>query len=293
MKNSKFIDQFATFAGKLGNQIHLKTLRDAFVTVMPLYILAGLIVLLNNTVFKWIFQGDTLTKFQYWGITIANGTLSISGMIIAVMVGYFLAKNRDFENPLAASMLALVSLIVMMPNTVSVVPDGAKDAVNISGVLSFNNTGTGAMFAGVIVAIIATELFIELSNVKALQMNLGENIPPAVSRSFSVLLPVMTVISLFGVVSALLFNITGMNLISIITIFIQEPIRHIGTSLIGVIIIYSLGNMLWLFGIHQAVIYSAILEPLLLINITENITAANKGKPFHTSSTYHKYKHSL
>lgn len=275
MKSSKFIDQFATFAGKLGNQIHLKTLRDAFVTVMPLYILAGLIVLLNNTVFKWIFQGDTLTKFQYWGITIANGTLSISGMIIAVMVGYFLAKNRDFENPLAASMLSLVSLIVMMPNTVSVVPDGAKDAVNISGVLSFNNTGTGAMFAGVIVAIIATELFIELSNVKAF---LGENIPPAVSRSFSVLLPVMTVISLFGVVSALLFNITGMNLISIITIFIQEPIRHIGTSLIGVIIIYSLGNMLWLFGIHQAVIYSAILEPLLLINITENITAANNGQ---------------
>ena len=36
----------------------------------------------------------------------------------------------------------------MMPNTVSAVPDGAKDAVNISGVLSFNNTGTGAMFAG-------------------------------------------------------------------------------------------------------------------------------------------------
>ncbi|MBZ5797197.1 hypothetical protein K8353_44945, partial [Burkholderia contaminans] len=66
--------------------------------------------------------------------------------------------------------------------------------------------------------------------------------------------------------------------ISIITIFIQEPIPHIGTSLIGVIIIYSLGNMLWLFGIHQAVIYSAILEPLLLINITENITAANNGQ---------------
>lgn len=36
--------------------------------------------------------------------------------------------------------------------------------------------------------------------------------------------------------------------------------------------------MLWLFGIHQAVIYSAILEPLLLINITENITAANNGQ---------------
>ena len=67
MKDSKFIDKFAAFAGRLGNQIHLKTLRDAFATVMPLYILAGLIVLLNNTVFKWIFQGDTLTKIPILG----------------------------------------------------------------------------------------------------------------------------------------------------------------------------------------------------------------------------------
>ena len=74
MENSKFVDKFAAFAGKLGNQIHLKTLRDAFATVMPLYILAGLVVLLNNTVFKWLFTGDTLTNFQYWGITIANGS---------------------------------------------------------------------------------------------------------------------------------------------------------------------------------------------------------------------------
>lgn len=75
---------------------------------MPLYILAGLIVLLNNTVFKWIFQGDTLTRFQYWGITIANGTLSISGMIIAVMVGYFLAKKQRFRKPVS-SINAIIS----------------------------------------------------------------------------------------------------------------------------------------------------------------------------------------
>lgn len=278
MNQSKFIDKFAAFAGRLGNQIHLKTLRDSFATVMPLYILAGLVVLLNNTVFKWIFEGDTLSKIQYWGITIANGTLSISGLIIAVMIGYYLAKNRDFDNPLATAMLSLVSLIVMMPNTVAVIPDGTEKAVNVSGILSFSNTGTGAMFAGVIVALLASELFIKLTKVKALHINLGENVPPAVGKSFSVLLPVILVISLFGLVSALLFNFTGMNLISIITTFIQEPIRHIGTSLIGVIIIYSLGNMLWLFGIHQAVIYSAILEPLLLINITENIEAASNGQ---------------
>ena len=134
------------------------------------------------------------------------------------------------------------------------------------------------MFAGVIVALIATEAFIKVSNIKKLQVNLGDNVPPAVGKSFNVLIPVIIVVSLFALVSAALFNITGTNIINLITTFIQEPLRHIGTGLWGCIILYSLGNMLWLFGIHQSVIYSSILEPLLIINITENIAAYSAGE---------------
>lgn len=43
-----FMDRFTEVAAKLGNQIHLKTLRDAFATIMPLYILAGLAVLFSK-----------------------------------------------------------------------------------------------------------------------------------------------------------------------------------------------------------------------------------------------------
>lgn len=278
LENSKFVDKFTMFAAKFGNQIHLRSLRDAFATVMPLYILAGLAVLLNNTAFKWIFSGDTLAQVQYWGITIANATLNISGVIIAAVIGYSLAVNREFENPIAAAMISLTSLIVMMPNTVEVVPDGAEKAVSISGVLPFANIGTGAMFAGIIIALLSTELFIKVSRIKKLKVNLGDSVPPAVGKSFNVLIPVIIVLSIFAVGSTLLFNLTGMNLINLITTFIQEPLRHIGTGLWGCIILYSLGNMLWLFGVHQSIIYSSILEPLLIINITENIAAYNAGE---------------
>ena len=54
MGNSKFVERFTMFASKLGNEIHLRSLRDAFATIMPLYILAGLAVLINNTVFQWL-----------------------------------------------------------------------------------------------------------------------------------------------------------------------------------------------------------------------------------------------
>lgn len=281
LENSKFVDKFTMLAVKLGNQIHLRTLRDAFATMMPLYILAGLAVLLNNTLFVWLFSGEKLAQVQYWGTVIANATLNISGLLIAMVVGYFLAQNREYKNPLAASLISIATLVVMMPNTVSVIPDGTKTAVDVTGILPFTNLGTGAMFAGVIIALLVTELFIKVSAIKKLQVNLGDSIPPAVGNSFNILIPVIIVISIFAVISALLYNITGMNLISIITTFIQEPLRHIGTGLWGCLILYSLGNLLWLFGIHQSVIYSSILEPLLIVNMTQNIAAyaANEAIP--------------
>ncbi len=37
LEDSKFGQGFIKFAVKLGNQIHLRSLRDAFATIMPLY----------------------------------------------------------------------------------------------------------------------------------------------------------------------------------------------------------------------------------------------------------------
>lgn len=273
IQNSKAIQGLTKIAVKLGNQIHLRSLRDAFATIMPLYILAGLAVLLNNTVFTWLFHGKTLSDVQYWGTVLTNGTLNISGILIAGLIGYHLSQNRGFKNPLAASMVSIATLIVMMPNIVQIIPDGAKKAVSATGVMPFTNLGTGSMFAGVIIGLLATELFVRLSKVKKFQINLGDNIPPAVGQSFSVLIPVIIVLASFGIISALLYDLFGMNLINLITTFIQEPLRHVGTSLWGTVFLYALGNLLWLFGIHQAVIYSSILEPLLIVNITENIAA--------------------
>ena len=56
MGDSKIVEKFTIFASKLGNEIHLRSLRDAFATIMPLYILAGLAVLINNTVFQWVLS---------------------------------------------------------------------------------------------------------------------------------------------------------------------------------------------------------------------------------------------
>lgn len=278
-KGSQFLDKFAAFAGKIGAEVHLRSLRDAFAVLMPLFILAGVGVLINNVVFPKLASGDTLANLQVWGNLISNGTLNIAGLALAPAIGYCLAQNKNYKNPIAAAIMSLASLIMTMPLTVDLVPTAAKKAVEVSGVLTFANLGTTGMFSGIIVGLCATEIFIRLSNVKHLQIDLGQNIPPAVSASFNTLFPAILTMSIFALLAALLAVFAKTDLVSLIANGIQEPLRAFNTSLPGTLFIYSVGNFLFTLGIHQTVINGTLLDPLLLINMNKNTAAFAAGKP--------------
>lgn len=83
-----FLDKFAEVSAKVGNQVHLRSLRDAFATITPLYILAGIAVLINNVVFP-LFPLDAagLANLQTWGSAITLGTLNVSAIILAGLIG--------------------------------------------------------------------------------------------------------------------------------------------------------------------------------------------------------------
>ncbi len=162
----KFIDRFTRISIKIGNQIHLRSLRDAFAMIMPLFILAGLGVLINNVFFPLFLKGTSLANFQTFGNLIVNGTLNIAGLIIAPVVGYCLARNRNYKNALGAAIVSLAGLIVVMPVTLQALPINGKKAVDISGFLSYSNIGVTGMFAGIIIGLIAAELFIKLSKIE-------------------------------------------------------------------------------------------------------------------------------
>lgn len=277
-KWGNFLEKFAEFSARLGSQIHLRTLRDAFTTIMPLFILAGLAVLLNNVIFTAVLSGETLAQFQTYGNMLTNASLNIAGLLIAPVVAYFLSQNREFDKPISSSVVALSSLFVMIPMVKSVLPVGAEETVDVSGVVTFSEIGTTGLFGGIIVGMLATELFIRLAKNKRLRISLGEDVPPAVGESFSTMIPLMLTVSFFALISALLLNVFNTDMLTIITNVVQEPLRRINTSLLGYLLIYSTGNFLFTLGIHQSVINSTLTEPLLLLNMNENMAATQAGK---------------
>jgi cellobiose PTS system EIIC component len=274
--NNKFIEKFIDVSVKISEQIHLRAMQSAFVVLMPLFILAGLAVLINFVFFPVIASGDTLSMLQGWGEAITNGTLNLSALAVATLIGYFLAENREFRDPLAAATVAMACFVMMLPLGVEQVIDG--QSMTLGGMVSYNMLGTGGMIGGIVVGLLATELFIGISKSKALKINLGDGVPSGVSRSFEALLPMMFTCMLMVSVSLVLKVTTGRDLLAVIFLLIQTPLAAVNNSLPGFLLLTSLASLLFTLGIHHNVITASFIGPIVTINMNENALAFMAGQ---------------
>ncbi|STD21507.1 PTS sugar transporter subunit IIC [Enterococcus mundtii] len=294
-KREALMGKFVFTAQKIGNQVYLRTLRDSFATIMPLFILAGIAILINSVVldpsgwFQNMISADTMASWQNWGSIITNSTLNITGIILVITIGYFLSKNREYDNPIGVVIAVVPAFLTLLPTMIETTPINGETAVEISGVISYGNIGSKGVFAAIITGLLATELYIRLTRSKKLQVNLGDSVPPAVGKSFNTMFPLIIVVSLFAFASFLI-QLTGNDFMRIIEQFIQEPLRGVGTSFIGYLFLVCFGNLLFSFGIHQSVITGPILDPLLMVNMNENMAATANGEaaPRIINSAFHQ-----
>ncbi len=276
-KGQAFLDKFAEISGRIGSEVHLRSLRDAFATIMPLYIGAGIAVLINNVVFPLFLSDQALANAQYWGNALTQGTLSVSAILLCTVVGYRHAHNMGFAGDIACSVIALASLFVTLPQGVEVTVEETGAIQLTGGLFSTGNTGTSGLFAAIIIGLLATELFIRLANVDKLKINLGEGVPPAVADSFNVMIPMLLTISVFGLVATVLHVGFGTDVPTLIKTFVQAPLQSLNSNIWGVVIIYTFANLLFCLGIHQSAISGVLAEPMLTILITENMDAFASG----------------
>lgn len=287
-KKDQLFEKFGMVATKLGNQIHLRTLRDAFATFMPFMMLAGFVTLINYVILEptgfmgKIIAPETLTTIQEIGISIGNGTLSITTLLVVAAVSYHMCISRNYSNHIAAVLVAISTFVVLTPMKTMFTPEGAGEAIEVSGVIPVSHTGASGMFVGIFVGLLATELFIKLSNNEKLQIRLSGNIPPAVLKSFNVLIPIIITVTSFSILSFAVNQLFSMDVNGLITQIVTVPLSKVTTGLPGFLLITSIANLFFGFGIHQAVISGSLLDPFLIQNMQENMAAyANKEEIPH------------
>ncbi|GFH41313.1 PTS sugar transporter subunit IIC [Lactococcus insecticola] len=267
---NKFMDalgaKIAPIAAKIGGNLYLTVLRDAFMMSFPLTMFGSFIVVFNNLPFWPDSLKSTFSTLFGNG---QNATMSILTVFVTIGVGYYYSKAKDVE-AIFGAIVALASYLILTPFF------AVFDKVTQSGLLTLDRLGAKGMFLGIISAFIAAKLYVFLVQ-KGFTINMPDGVPPAVSKSFSALIPVMGTLFVFLIVNALMVGVFDTNLHDVIYDVIQKPLTGIGTSLPGTIVAVFLVQFLWFFGLHGQVIVNSVFEPFWQTNALENADLLKKG----------------
>jgi PTS system cellobiose-specific IIC component len=264
---STALDKVTEIGAKIGSQRHLSTVRDGFISLMPL-IMAGsaALILKNIPIPNWtsIMPGFlvSLCDFVWWG------TFGFLALFSAFSIGYHLARSYDADT-FRTGFITLASYL-------AVIPQSHGDAG--WGYIHWSYTSTNSLFIAIVIPLLAGELFIRFSRNPKLLIKLPDSVPPAVGKSFSVLLPAGLTIAAISLLGIFIQKITGKDIFDFMGSLFTPLVKASDSLLSGVIIVF-LNQFFWLLGLHGPSIIGSVFEPLSLNLLALNQAALQAGEP--------------
>jgi PTS system cellobiose-specific IIC component len=280
----KIADKLLPLATKLSTQRHLSAVKDSFIISMPLVMTASLFILINALATNF-FKTDALSGLA----TVVNqGTLGVLSVLIAFMTAsnladYYLRNKPELVESgftkIHAGGLAIALMFMLMPTTQQIIVEGMKDATSVSGMFAQELTSSSGLIYSILTALIGTEIFVRFASVKSFRIKMPDNVPPAIEKTFSALIPEALTITIFALVVFGLDKGFGLTIPDLIAAMISKPLSVFVLSAPGLIFLQLISDLLWVFGIHGAPILSPFRAAPMLEAITENIAASGANLP--------------
>ncbi|ADK31614.1 PTS cellobiose transporter subunit IIC [Brachyspira pilosicoli] len=276
-------------AAKIASNRYLNAIRDGFVFAMPFLIVGSFILLILNLPFtdknnflymEWYdnlmkaFKGDLVQPFYV--------SMGIMSLFVAYGIGYSLSGHYNL-NSITGGFLSLFSFLLVsakveyVPIVEAVSKSFLVDADSYIPVMDVRFMDAKGLFVAIIFGIVSIEIFRFLVH-KKLIITLPESVPPAIAKSFELLIPVAVVIVLFQALNIIIQKKLIM-MIPELVMKIFEPLLHVSDSLPSIIILLLVIHILWFAGLHGTNIVDAIVKAITLSNLAINQAALQAGEP--------------
>ncbi|MEI0609211.1 PTS cellobiose transporter subunit IIC [Brachyspira pilosicoli] len=276
-------------AAKIASNRYLNAIRDGFVFAMPFLIVGSFILLILNLPFtdknnflymEWYdnlmkaFKGDLVQPFYV--------SMGIMSLFVAYGIGYSLSGHYNL-NSITGGFLSLFGFLLVsakveyVPIVEAVSKSFLVDADSYIPVMDVRFMDAKGLFVAIIFGIVSIEIFRFLVH-KKLIITLPESVPPAIAKSFELLIPVAVVIVLFQALNIIIQKKLIM-MIPELVMKIFEPLLHVSDSLPSIIILLLVIHILWFAGLHGTNIVDAIVKAITLSNLAINQAALQAGEP--------------
>lgn len=289
---SKFEQVMMPLANKISGNRYLLAMRDAFSILLPFIIVGSFFGIL-----EWVvldpkgtimgadgmnlghtltgLSGDAYLASSFVGTLqvlqgLCNNVVTVGfGIFSFLLVAAFSYRLGEIwgGDKFATALTSLGAFIIMTPQQV------IGQAGDKLGAFSLDYFGNKAVLTSIIIATVASWLFIKLSKNEHIKIKMPTTVPPAVAKSFEVLIPVFITLTFFTMVATILSQAQFLGraaLNDLIYALIQAPLlgfsQGIGFSLLYQFIVW----FFWWFGIHghnvTAAIQNMVYMPAQLAN---------------------------
>lgn len=255
-----FVDQkLSSPLIKLGENRYMIAIKNGMILTVPFTIIGSIFMILAQ------FPSEGYQKFiePYKNVLMVppSVTFSIIGLIAVVGISYSLAKVYKIDT--VRNVLMALSCFLLVQTTIG--EDGMY-ALNTA------NFGTLGVFSAIIISFVVVEIY-RFCMKKKLTIKMPESVPPAISKSFEILLPLLISLTLFWIIR-ILFNFD-----------INEALNSLFSPLVvglntlpGIMLFMFLRSMLWCVGIHGGAVLS-VADPIFLTMLGANAEAFAAGDP--------------
>lgn len=269
MENGSMVDKLngvlSPLAAKLGNQRHLRAISTGMMFSLPFIVIGSFfLIFANPSINMEQYNPETANVFMrflaawkefavanYDLITAPyNLTMGIIGLISAFGIAYSLANEYKMNAAMTGMIATVVYAMICTPV--------------VEGKIDLNYLGTNGLFVAIIVGLLVVEIC-RWFDIKEIKISLPDSVPPMVAVFINTLIPLLVNIVLFYGIN-ILFVVTTDQIFPEAVMQVLTPATNIAGSLGGFLLIVTLGNILWLFGING----SSIIFPIVFtLGITQ------------------------
>lgn len=210
------------------------------------------------------YLGDIGVADYLWkGVDSSFGLL---GLVASFGIAYFMARQYKVDG-IPAGIVSLSSFITVTPFITGEAGAGMPTAFMASK----------GLFVAMILGLINGYIYQWFIN-HNIQIKMPDGVPPAVSKSFSAIIPGAVTIVGWLIVYATLDKLSLPNFHEIAQVALGGPLGLLGNNVIGLLILIFLNSSFWFVGLHGGNVVNAVMKPLWLANLDANKVAYQTGE---------------
>jgi len=199
--------------------------------------------------------------------------MNIMSISVVCVLAILLARKNKI-NEILSALVALSAYISVVPQSVSTVVEGTQHLASGLPVASMNASG---LFIGMILTIVVVEGFGRLCQYDKLKIKMPPQVPPAISNSFNVLIPVAIMLFAIAILGRVFVLVSGSYINDFVYRVLQTPMEIFLQTSVGTIGLAIFSQLFWAVGIHGGLVISPLRSPIMAAALADNVAAIEAG----------------